>query len=229
MLCSFFQSFFAGVVRILCFLFWLCPHSLVVEFVSPGICSILLHDPSELSFPYVIFNSVCVTGDYNEHFVDSLSNSSWTIFKLINRPNFLRKFLSWICLFILPGSSSPLFSTPKGTYPKGVRDALRQLVSPLWLFPLKKYEPSQVCSSNRIPVRWLFYIINSVDKTNFFAVLLPHRRSATVLLKLTPLFIYYPLRFVSFGNSAFFRFHTRGKGSALFRGLTVGYVTVFCY
>ena len=42
-------------------------------------------------------------------------------------------------------------------------------------------------SAFRISVRWPIYIINSVDKTKIFVVLLPHRRSTTVSLETTPI------------------------------------------
>ena len=44
-------------------------------------------------------------------------------------------------------------------------------------------------SAFRISVRWPIYIINSVDKTKNFCILLPHRRSTTVSLETTPSFI----------------------------------------
>ena len=40
----------------------------------------------------------------------------------------------------------------------------------------------------RISVRWPIFIINSVDKTKHFCILLPHRRSTTVSLETTPSF-----------------------------------------
>ena len=52
-------------------------------------------------------------------------------------------------------------------------------------------------SAFRISVRWPIYIINSVDKTKNFCILLPHRRSTTVSLETTPSFIYYIMTRVS--------------------------------
>ena len=44
-------------------------------------------------------------------------------------------------------------------------------------------------SAFRIPVRWLIYIINSVDKTNFFRYHSPTDAAPQLLWKVTPLFV----------------------------------------
>ena len=52
---------------------------------------------------------------------------------------------------------------------------------------LRKKEIDHRTEIFSISVRWLIYIINSVDKPNF-RVSLPHRRSTTVSLETNPLY-----------------------------------------